>query len=69
MVPVSYHVGPYVTQLFFLGHMTHTTSDRCKLYHRRYQEGNTWMGGTRLETVQGGVPPYGVKDTPVGGKW
>ncbi len=49
MVPVSYHVGLYVTQLFFLGHMTHTTSDRCKLYHRRYQEGNTWMGGTQMD--------------------
>ena len=24
---------------------TWTTSDMCTLYHRRYQDGNTWMGG------------------------
>ena len=30
---------------------TYTTSDQCKLYHRRYQEGDTLMGGTHC-TIQ-----------------
>ena len=28
-----------------------TTSDRCKLHHRRYQSRNTWIGGTHC-TIQ-----------------
>ena len=32
-------------------HKRNTTPDRCKLYHIRYHEGNTWMGGRHC-TIQ-----------------